>query len=206
MADVSPGADFAEYCHANRDRLVAMGILICGSRQQSEDAVQEAMLAAMEQWESIKEPHAWFSTVVRRKLIDEARKWRNRLWRPRPDSELPLPASCPSAQREAVLAVLGTLHRLPARQRQVVHLQAQELTSEEIAVRLGMTVPTVRSHLRHARKRLRLLLDMPPEIDSCGDWLDTEGRTDRIAERLREAEEWLALGLRAQRLAEGTRR
>ncbi|MFI5877680.1 sigma-70 family RNA polymerase sigma factor [Streptomyces sp. NPDC051445] len=201
MADISAGADLAEYWHANRDRLVAIGITAGGSREQAEDAVQEALVTAMKQRDSIRNPHAWFRPVIRHKVLDEARKWHNRLWRPRLDSELPLPASCPSEQREAVLAVLGAIRRLPTRQRLVIQLQAQELTSKEIAAELGMEESTVRSHLRHARNRLRLLLDMKPEIDSTGDWFDKPVRTDPICERLREAEEWLALGLRAQRLA-----
>ncbi|MGW2911246.1 RNA polymerase sigma factor [Streptomyces asoensis] len=201
MADISAGADLAEYWHAHRDRLVAIGIMAGVSREQAEDAVQEAWLKAMKQPDSIRNPQAWFPTVIRHKILDEARKWHKRLWRPRLDSELPLPASCPSEQKEAVLAVLGAIPRLPTRQRLVIQLAAQELTPKEIAAELGMQEATVRSHLRHARNRLRLLLDMKPEIDSTGDWLDEQIRTDHICERLREAEEWLALGLRAQRLA-----
>lgn len=203
MADTLTDGQFAEYCRASRDRLVAAGTAFCGNRQQAEDAVQEALIEAMKQWDTIHGKDAWLHRVMYRKLIDDARKWRTRLWRQHPDSELPLPASCPSDLRESVLAVLGAVNRLPVRQRQVVHLHAAGWTSEEVAALLGIRVSTVRSNLRHARERLRLLLDIPPGIDSCGDWLDTAVATDPVAGRLREVEEWLALGLRAQRLAEG---
>ncbi|MFI6448384.1 RNA polymerase sigma factor [Kitasatospora sp. NPDC050543] len=202
---MTPDADFAEYCRANRHRLLARGVFLCGSRCHAEDALQEALIAAMQQWASIRDPDAWITLAMRRKLIDDSRKWRNRLSCPRTDGELPLPASCPTDLRDHVLTVFGALNHLPTRQRQVVDLVTRGLTSQEIATCLGMSDSTVRSNLRYARQKLRELLNIPPEIDSCGDWLDSANGSDPIAARLREAETWLALGLRAQWLAEGGR-
>jgi RNA polymerase sigma factor (sigma-70 family) len=59
--------------------------------------------------------------------------------------------------RDDVKVVLMSLAALPERQRQVMAWLYDGYTVEEIAEQLGMKVSTVRSTVRHARKKLRLL-------------------------------------------------
>ncbi len=56
-------------------------------------------------------------------------------------------------------SVEWALSTLPARQSEAIRLRfLEELSSEEAAARMGVSTSTVRSHIRHGLKRLRVLL------------------------------------------------
>lgn len=131
--------------------LVTMG----ASRADAEDAVQEAMIAAWQKWETIREPAAWVRTTAIR-----------RLWK---TSQQPLPAALPddgtarpvqgepdpAVFSEEQQRVLALLRQLPPAQRVIAALYYDGLTAEEIASATGKPAATVRSHLRHARRALK---------------------------------------------------
>jgi RNA polymerase sigma-70 factor (ECF subfamily) len=133
--------------------LIAMG----ASRADAEDAAQEAMILAWRQWEEIQEPVAWVRTVAVRaywKLVNA----RQRL--------VPLDESAPEAGAVSDLGifaaeqqhVLRLLRSLPPQQRTVAALFYDGLACDEIAELVGSLPATVRSHLRHARGRLKELV------------------------------------------------
>jgi RNA polymerase sigma-70 factor (ECF subfamily) len=133
--------------------LMAMG----ASRGDAEDAVQEAMILALRRWDTIEEPASWVRTVAARKywrlaksrqptvLLDEV------MAEPSDDRDLGIFA-------EEQQHVLRLLRGLPERQRIVVALYYDGLTTTEIAELTGTSAATVRSNLRHARTALRELV------------------------------------------------
>lgn len=130
--------------------LITMG----ASRADAEDATQEAMIRAWQRWESIDKPEAWVRTVAVRAY------WRMVNARPQtaPFNE-PVPESTadPSLSifTEEQQHVLRLLRALPPMQCNVAALTYDGSTCGEIAILLGISEATVRSHLRHARKNLK---------------------------------------------------
>lgn len=130
--------------------LVAMG----ASRADAEDASQEAMVLAWRKWESIDKPEPWVRTVAVRVY------WKLVSTRPQTVS---LDESVPESVVDSALSifteeqqhVLRLLRALPPMQRTVAALAYDGSTCEEVAMLLGISEATVRSHLRHARKNLK---------------------------------------------------
>jgi RNA polymerase sigma factor (sigma-70 family) len=130
--------------------LTAMG----ARRADAEDAAQEAMVLTWQKWDSIDEPAAWVRTVAVRAY------WR--LLRTRPqtvsfDESVPegIVDSDLSIFTEEQQHVLRLLRALPSMQCAVAALSYDGSTCGEIAMLLGISGATVRSHLRHARKNLK---------------------------------------------------
>ncbi|HUZ54056.1 MAG TPA: RNA polymerase sigma factor [Streptosporangiaceae bacterium] len=149
-------------------RAVLLLIVMGASRADAEDAVQEAMIAAWRQWESIREPAAWLRTTATRTL------WKNN----RQQHAAPLEQATPQPAdpdpdlmvfAEEQQRILRLLRGLPPAQRTVAALFYDGLTAAEIAVLTGKPVATVRSHLRHARNSLKEAITsdslQPPTLD-----------------------------------------
>jgi RNA polymerase sigma factor (sigma-70 family) len=131
--------------------LIAMG----ASRADAEDATQEAMILAWNQWGSIREPTAWVRRVAVRSYLRMARSGHSQA--------VPLDESVPTpvvgddlgSFEEEQRQVLRLLRMLPDGQRTVTALYYDGLNCQEIADLLGKTPATVRSNLRHARQSLK---------------------------------------------------
>jgi RNA polymerase sigma-70 factor (ECF subfamily) len=92
------------------------------------------------------------SRFVRELALD---RWLRR--RPAPEVD-PTPESLTDAT-EARRKLAGLLDRLPSRQREALHLVFyQDLTVEEAASVLGVSVGTARTHYERGKRRLRELL------------------------------------------------
>jgi RNA polymerase sigma-70 factor (ECF subfamily) len=144
-----------------RDRYSKTVVLLIGSgasRSDAEDAVQEAMIQAWEQWGTLHNPTAWVRTVAIRKYwrLAAARRPTERLGESVPDwsgdSGL---AIFEDEDQQRVLARLGAL---PLEQRIVLALLIDGATRKEIAELTGKPEATIRSLLRHARKTLKELM------------------------------------------------
>jgi RNA polymerase sigma factor (sigma-70 family) len=131
--------------------LVAMGV----SQTDAEDAAQEAMISAWNQWDALREPAAWVRTVALRNYLRTLRGGRTQAVSF--DESLPDPVGNDdlSTFEEEQEQVLRLLRALPSGQRAVTALYYDGLNCEEIADVLGKTPATVRSNLRHARHSLR---------------------------------------------------
>ena len=153
--------DFEQYVAARQAALLRTAYLLTGNPADAEDLVQEALIKAAASWSRIEEPDAY----VRRILVHEnISRWRRRRWREVSSDELPERA-VDSADRTDLLALHHALGELSPRQRAVVVLRFHEdRTEAETAEMLGISVGTVKSHSREARKRLRTLLpaEAPP--------------------------------------------
>jgi RNA polymerase sigma factor (sigma-70 family) len=146
---------FASFFHHLFSRTVIMLMAMGASRAEAEDATQEALILAWRKWDSISEPAAWVRTTASRIFWRRARKRCNQV-------VLLGDEIADQAATETDLAVfteeqqnvLRLLRALPARQRAVAALYYDGMSYEEIADLLGSQPNTVRSQLRHARKKL----------------------------------------------------
>ena len=124
------------------------------NRADAEDATQEAMILAWNEWDTIREPAAWVRRVAIRNYLRMARRAHSRavpldesIAHPGVDLDL-------GSFEEEEQQVLRLLRALPDGQRAVAALHYDGLTCEEIAMALSKTPATVRSQLRHARQAL----------------------------------------------------
>ena len=134
-------------------------------RDEAEEVLQAAYLKVLEgaaRFEGRAALRTWFFSVVRRTAWEHRRRqWVRRVllgrWvtqqtpNPLPDQELRL-----SEERQALRR---TLAKLPGRQREILHLVFyQEMTIEEAAKVLNVSLGTARTHFERGKARLRSLL------------------------------------------------
>jgi RNA polymerase sigma factor (sigma-70 family) len=117
----------------------------------AEDVAVEAFARAYARWDSVgsmEYPLRWIFRVATNLALDQTRR-KNR-WAPaKPMADV----EDEVANRQALLA---PLRRLPRRQQQVVVLRyIADLSEEEVARVLGVSLGTVKTHLRRAMPRLR---------------------------------------------------
>lgn len=144
--------------------VTGLALVLSGSRSGAEELAQEAFLAAYTRWDSIAEyddPAAWVRRVVTNAAISRFRRLRAemramvRLGR----ADFVLPEGDPDADR-----LWAEVRALPSRQAQVIALHyLDDRAVTEIAHILGVSEPTVKTHLQRGRKALaqRLGLEAP---------------------------------------------
>jgi RNA polymerase sigma-70 factor (ECF subfamily) len=137
-------------------------------RDEAEEVLQAAYLKVLEggaRFEGRATLRTWFFSVVRRTAWEQRRRrWARELllgrWlRQQPASVLhPAPDEALSSSEENH-ALLRVLMKLPARQLEVLHLVFyQDLTIEETAKVLNISMGTARTHFERGKTRLRSLL------------------------------------------------
>jgi RNA polymerase sigma-70 factor (ECF subfamily) len=138
-------------------------------RDEAEEVLQTAYLRALggrARFNGHSSARTWFFGVVRRTAA-EARRRRvvrglalRRWWQRLPASEPPPSPEAVSSETEARRRVRSLLAALSPRQREVLHLVFyQELTIEEAAGVLHLTVGSARTHYERGKARLRALLE-----------------------------------------------
>ncbi len=147
----------------------AVALAVTGNEADADDACQEGFVAAIERIDDCRHPArfgGWLLQIVRNRARNLVRHQVVRATEP---LELHPVAGGASAaaeleRRELRDRLLAALAQLSEAQREVVLLHDLEgWRHEEIADRLGMPAGTVRSHLHHARRRLRRILSEDPE-------------------------------------------
>jgi RNA polymerase sigma-70 factor (ECF subfamily) len=142
----------------------ALALAILGNVADAEDVCQDAFLIALRDIDQCRKPQrfgAWLSQILRNRARDLMRQRRAR-----PDVAVELaglraePEQLERAARaELRERLLHALAQLDAAQREAVLLHDMEgWKHREIADLLGLPSGTVRSHVHHARARLRRLL------------------------------------------------
>lgn len=140
--------------------VVGLAYVLTGRRSVAEDLAQEAFIAAYRRWGVVggyDDPGAWVRRVVANRAASLHRRARveaaNALVRRRLDDyfdELPV-------DHEHLWV---EVRRLPRRQAQVVALHYVERRSTaDIAALLGLSEPTVKTHLQRARATLATRLE-----------------------------------------------
>jgi RNA polymerase sigma factor (sigma-70 family) len=153
-------------------RLVALVTALCGSRDEAEEAVQEAFVRALGltgRRAVLDDPEGWLYRVAvnvvrsRYRRLRTARLARHRLAAAEADPVGP-------ERSDLRLALLDGLRRLPFAQREalVLHYLA-DLPVEAIAVRLGVPTGTVKARLSRGRDALSRELDRRRDLEVRGN-------------------------------------
>lgn len=144
-------ADFEAFVVARRVALLRTAYLLTGDHHDAEDLVQAALIKVVPKWARIKDrPEGYVRQVLARESLN---RWRGRRWREVTTDVVPETTHHDSTDR---IALLEDLRRLSPRQRAVLVLRYfDDLTEADTAAALGISVGTVKSHVRDALTHLR---------------------------------------------------
>lgn len=146
-----------EFTHVyfNEARKVVGFLMTIGATQhEAADAAQQAFELAWRKWWDIRNPVAWLRTVAIRMYFRQIPKHEILTDTP-PDRPILLSPAVEVEITEQTEAMLELLAILPTRQRLVIALKADGLSTAEIADALGMTAEAIRQNLHRARRRLK---------------------------------------------------
>lgn len=156
---------FAELFRRHHRQLYRLARQSSLSREDADDAVQDAMLSAHRSAESFRDDAAvgtWLHRIVRNACLDRLRRAQARPTVPFQDVH---PVSDRTSQVETAIVVRRALLRLPIQQRAaVVAVDMQGYSIAETARRLGVPEGTVKSRCARGRARLANLLGYPEMI------------------------------------------
>ncbi|HZP42977.1 MAG TPA: RNA polymerase sigma factor [Candidatus Binatia bacterium] len=154
-------ASFATLLRRYERRFYGVARRLLGDDRDAEDAVQLAFLRVFARAGEYRDGFAgatWLYRILTNVCIDAYRKRRAEA---RALGTRPLPASAPGPRAERV-DLEAALARLPAEGRVVLLLRyVDDLPYREIARVRGITVNTVKTHLRRAKLLLRRHLEEP---------------------------------------------
>ena len=153
--------DFEEYVRNRQEALLRSARRLVPDPIDAQDLVQTALARTYPRWGDIADK-SLADAYMRRVMINTRTEW----WRARrleevPTPELPEGSVDDGAEQRADRAMLlDALGMLAPKQRQVVLLRHyRQLSTEETAHALGMSVGTVKSTLHRALARLRAELE-----------------------------------------------
>jgi RNA polymerase sigma-70 factor (ECF subfamily) len=129
----------------------------------AEEATAQAMMCAYTDWTKIRtNPRGWVRTAAYRLAAKDAKTERTKLTRLVGKGYGTLVDDGVSRYEhvEQQDLLLQNLARLSPQQRRVMAWHLDGFTSDEIATMTGVRQATVRSNLRHARGRLRQILEV----------------------------------------------
>jgi RNA polymerase sigma-70 factor (ECF subfamily) len=152
---------FEGFFRQTLDDLVLFLMRVGASWGEAEDAAQEAMALAYQNWHGLKRPTAWVRVVAWRIHVRSAVRAREALEHLHKASWLNVAGAADSELKlfgDDERLVINALRRLPLTQRLVMAWSYDGYSPAEIAIILGKRPETVRSDLRHARARLKQLL------------------------------------------------
>lgn len=147
----------------------AIALAVTRNEADADDACQEGFIAAIERIDSCRKPAqfgGWLFQIVRNRARNLVRHHAIRAAEPLELHEVAGEGSAATELERSELRdrLLSSLAELSEVQREVVLLHDLEgWTHEVIAGRLELPAGTVRSHLHHARRRLRRILSEDPE-------------------------------------------
>ena len=154
---------FRGFVAARGHALLRTAYLLTGDQQLAEDLVQTSLEKAVRHWHRIRQPAAAEAYVRRTMYREQVSLWRRRRLLELPTAVLPEPRM-ETTLRDAVedrLLLRQALDHLGRRQRAVLVLRYfEDLTEQQVADVLGISVGTVKSQAHKALARLREL---------CGD-------------------------------------
>ncbi len=153
--------EFERFFLENYSAVLRILTLTTGDADRATDATQEAFIKAYARWSKIRSyesPAAWVRRVAINASRDSFRKDRRR--RRREESVSATHDGTHADDYASDGATLELLMLLPDRQREVATLfYVDDCSVVQIAMILGLTEGTVKSHLSSARERLRHLVE-----------------------------------------------
>jgi RNA polymerase sigma factor (sigma-70 family) len=146
--------------------LLRLGVVMVGSREAAEDAVQDAFVALHRHWRSLEDPQA-AEAYLRSAVLNRCRSWvRRRATEaaPRPLVDAARPVSDPedvTVGREAVGSLVAAMRTLASRQREVLACRyVLELSVAETAALLGIGEGSVKTHTHRALQALEQRIEV----------------------------------------------
>src|SRR5688500_7278503 len=178
-AAVDADDGFDDFVRREYPGVLRLAVALCGNVHAAEDLAQEGFLAARARWPltGVDRPDAWVRRVVANRSVS---RWRRLGTEARALARL-------GGRREPVVElaevderVWAAVRRLPPAQARVVALvYVEDRPVAEVAVILGCSPDTVRTHLWRARTRLAVILGTPAGDDDDGDDRGGTGGTAR---------------------------
>ncbi len=143
--------------------LVRMAALLVRNSGEAEEIVQDAFVAMHDKWRRLREPDRALA-YLRRSVVNRARSAHRHnvvVDRHTPRSLVDVPSAEHHAlEAETRDAVIGALHDLPQRQREVLVLRYySDLPEAAIADTLGISRGAVKSHASRGLKNLHTRLE-----------------------------------------------
>jgi RNA polymerase sigma-70 factor (sigma-E family) len=163
---------FRGFVAARGHALVRTAYLLTGDQQLAEDLVQTALERAVRHWSTIRDVGAAEQYVRRTMYRENISLWRKRRLTELPSQVVPEPrprehSPDPMQQATDRIALRDALRRLGPRQRTVLVLRYfEDLTEQQVADALGISVGTVKSTNHKALAHLRSV---------CGDLAPVTG-------------------------------
>jgi RNA polymerase sigma-70 factor (sigma-E family) len=156
--------EFADFTRQCAHRLYRVAFLLTADHGRAEDLAQEALARTYAAWRRVRSDDAYAYT--RRILVNlHTDWWRSRRWRERPVPEVPdrsVGADLAQSTTDRY-AVTKALQLLTRRERSViVHRYFLDLTEQQTARELGISVGTVKSTTARALAKLRI----SPELET----------------------------------------
>ena len=161
-------SEFTTFMRAYQDMVFSTAARLAGSDAQAEDIAQDVFVKAYEHFEELRANPAaggWLRTTATNLSLNYLSRYRKR-WRffseepdlPDPPVADAAPERLGADQRQAL--VDAALRRLPPHQRvPLVLFHFEELSYQEIARRLGVSLPKVKTDIARARAALLPLLE-----------------------------------------------
>jgi RNA polymerase sigma-70 factor (sigma-E family) len=152
--------EFRGFVAARGHALLRTAYLLTGDQQNAEDLVQTALEKAVRHWDSIRASAAVESYVRQTMYREQVSLWRRRRLHETTLATVPEPRGTPGESAddtlEVRLSMRDALMELGRRQRTVVVLRYfEDLTEQQVAEALGISVGTVKSQSHRALARLR---------------------------------------------------
>ena len=167
---------FNELMAQHERRMYAVALRMCGTKEDAEDCLQEAMLRIYRAIGGFKAQSSfatWVYRITMNTCLDELRRRKNRPsasldgmldagWSPSDGHEGPEQRA---VRAEAKRALEAMIRELPEDMRAAVVLRdIQGLSYEDIAEALGANVGTIKSRISRGREKLREKIQARPEL------------------------------------------
>jgi RNA polymerase sigma-70 factor (ECF subfamily) len=156
---------FSELVVRHRDRMWAVAIRVLGDRQEAEDAVQDAFLAALRGAAGFRGEAAvttWLHRITLNAALDRARRRKPTVPLDPTDAGLPSRVVAVPAESDRIpdaMDVTRALSQLSPDAREVLLLvDVEGRPVAEVADKLGVAIGTVKSRCFRARARMAVLL------------------------------------------------
>lgn len=166
-----PATEFERLAVQHKDAVYRQMIRVCGNREDAEDVLIEALLKAYRSLDGLQAEEAfraWLARIASRVCWQLKKREAllpvmqlSALEETGVQAEDPAPSAEDRAGAAQLKAIFReALERLPQDYRQVYELRAvEELSGEETAARLGLSLPAMKSRWHRARTLLRKQLD-----------------------------------------------
>jgi RNA polymerase sigma-70 factor (sigma-E family) len=155
--------DFTEFATAAVRRLRRTAYLMCGDWHRAEDAAQDALVRVYKAWDRL-DHQLGLNTYAHKAVVSVVLDQAKRPWRREHVCEAPLerPSVDHTGTVDNRLLVIQALAELPPRQRACVVLRHYaDLSLEETANVLGISVGAVKSQSSRGLAALREVLERP---------------------------------------------